>query len=52
MQPFDHAQDPTSKPAELQQWCAEFRDRLRAMVHVRLDLRLAPRFDPSDVPAW
>jgi RNA polymerase sigma-70 factor (ECF subfamily) len=34
---------------ELSDWYAQFRDRLRAMIEVRLTPRLAGRLDPSDV---
>jgi RNA polymerase sigma-70 factor (ECF subfamily) len=49
VQPFDPIPNAAPDRAEFQQWCVEFRDRLRAMVHVRLDPRLAARLDPSDV---
>jgi RNA polymerase sigma-70 factor (ECF subfamily) len=49
VQPFDPIPSAAPDRAELQRWCVEFRDRLRAMVHARLDPRLAARLDPSDV---
>jgi RNA polymerase sigma-70 factor (ECF subfamily) len=49
VQPSDQPGNSPPDAAALQQWCVEFRDRLRAMVHVRLDPRLAARLDPSDV---
>jgi RNA polymerase sigma-70 factor (ECF subfamily) len=49
VQPFDPAQNSPENAAQLQRWCSEFRDRLRAMVRARMDPRLAARFDPSDV---
>ena len=36
-------------PAACQELLARFRERLRLMVAVRLDRRLAARVDPSDV---
>jgi RNA polymerase sigma-70 factor (ECF subfamily) len=49
----DQLSDPTADQPhgaeELQRWCAEYRNRLRAIVQVRLSPKLAGRLDPSDV---